>query len=107
MSWELVHTSVPKGLTSGTSGFCTVARSRDLSPALVRTLESLSGYRRLSLDSNAASTVNPIAFSYLCVESGGKLQRVVSRVADAGLDHTGRANKIAHHIVLSPNDLNE
>ena len=101
MSWQLVRTSVPQGLVAGSNGFCTVARSRDLSPSLTQTLETISGYRRLPNDPAA----NPVALSHVILENGGFSRRVVSRIADAGLDHTGRANKIAHHIVLSESDL--
>ena len=98
MTGQLVYTSAPRGLDSGTSGFCTVARSRNLPPKLARTLEQISGYRSL------ASGERPVAYSCVYVDDASR--RVVSRVADAGLDHTGRSNKIAHHIVLSNNDLN-
>ena len=30
---------------------------------------------------------------------------VLSRVAFAGFDHTGRSNKIAHHVALEPHEL--
>jgi hypothetical protein len=35
MALELVYTSATKGLRAGTSGFCTVAMTRGLPPALV------------------------------------------------------------------------
>lgn len=102
MALELVYTSVPKGLKPGTYGFCTVACSRKLPDMTISTLEKLSGYRRASSDPKG---VNPVVYSYLFVEDGGPARRVLSRVGDAGVDYSGRTNKIACHFVLESNDM--
>ena len=41
MALELIYTSAVRGLRAGTSGFCTVAMTKGLPPALVPRLEAL------------------------------------------------------------------
>ncbi len=96
MIHELVYTSVPQGLKPGTSGFCVVAMSRNMHPLLVQHLERMSGYRHL----NAPGASNPVAKSFACATIQGKSYFILSRIADAGLDYSGRSNHIAHHIVI-------
>ena len=104
MASELTYTSVPKGLHSGTSGFCTVAQSRQISPGLVPLLESLSGYEEIfaPTDPNAAS--NPVSYSHYRFTVEGETRHVLSRVCFAGLDYTGRFNKLAHHVALNAHE---
>ena len=99
MATELIITSVPKGLKPGSYGFCTAACTKDLNEPTSRALEVISGYRHLF--SPEEGKANPVAFSYLLYEFAGRQRRVLSRVADMGLDYSGRTNKIAHHLVLS------
>ncbi len=96
MMYELVYTSAPQGLKPGTSGFCVVAMSRNMHPLLVQHLERMSGYRHL----NAPGSSNPVGKSFACVSIQGKSYFILSRIADAGLDYSGRSNHIAHHIVI-------
>lgn len=106
MTQELVYTSAPKGLKLGSRGFCTVASTRGMSKTLADRLEALSGYKHL-FQPGPNETRNPANFSYVTFRMGGKQYAVLSRVGDAGLDYTQRANKIAHHVVLEPADLCE
>ncbi|MGL6194495.1 MAG: hypothetical protein ACRC2T_06695, partial [Thermoguttaceae bacterium] len=105
MSQELIYTSAPRGLLPGTSGFCTVARTSDMSPTLAGYLESLSGYRHLFPPQSENAALNPVAFSHGIVRIGQSSYHILSRVASAGLDHTKRSNNIAHHIILRENEL--
>jgi hypothetical protein len=105
MSQELFYTSAPRGLQPGSRGFCTVAATRGLSPALVEKLESLSGYRPLFPPHDARAGMNPVAFAHVRISAGGKTYTVVSRIGPAGLDYTERPNKFAHHVVLDPTEL--
>jgi GTPase-associated protein 1, N-terminal domain type 2/GTPase-associated protein 1, middle domain len=102
MSYELYFTSAPRGLRPGASGFCTVAASRDMPAAVLEKVELLSGYRHLypPLDPN-----NPVVYSHVPVEALGKVYQVLSRIAPAGLDYSGRGNKFAHHVILEPGEL--
>jgi hypothetical protein len=68
-------------------------------------LEALSGYRHLFPPHESKSVVNPVAYSHLILNIGGTEWHVLSRIADAGLDYTQRANKLAHHIALEPHEL--
>jgi hypothetical protein len=97
MAQELLYTSAPRGLKSGSRGFCTVEATAGLSPALVAALEGLSGYRHVAAPGDPA---NPVVYSHATLAIAGRRCSVVSRVADAGADYTGRTNKLAHHLAL-------
>jgi hypothetical protein len=93
MAQELIYTSAPRGLIPGSNGYCTVAMSEGLPNSWRERLESLSFYARTF---RADDPRNPVVFSHLRVNG----RSVLSRVSEAGLDHTGRTNHIAHHVVL-------
>ena len=97
---ELIFTSSERGLQIGKSGFCTVASTPDMAPNLMRMLESLSGYRHLFTPGSPEAAKNPVVYSFLQVKVGGEQKHVLSRVTDAGIDYSGRSNKLAHHIAL-------
>ena len=97
---ELVFTSAKSGLIPGRSGFCSVAWTEGMPQNLVTLLENMSGYSVLYPPSDPRSADNPVVFSYQKVLYGQSELRILSRIAFAGLDHTGRSNKIAHHIIL-------
>ncbi|GIW70735.1 MAG: hypothetical protein KatS3mg102_0277 [Planctomycetota bacterium] len=101
MALELLYTSAPRGLRPGSSGFCTVRRSRGLSTWLQDRLEACSGYHPppgLPLEAW------PPAFFHLQLRVGDRLLSVLSRVGPAGPDHTGRPNQLAHHLVVEPHE---
>ena len=97
---ELIFTSSERGLQIGKSGFCTVASTPKMASNLTRMLESLSGYRHLFTPGSPEASKNPVVYSFLQVKVGGEQKFVMSRVADAGIDYSGRSNKLAHHISL-------
>lgn len=105
MSHELIVTSAPRGLKPGIRGFCTVAATDGMLATFQEALESLSGYEPLfpPLDPRAAR--NPVAFSHLRLVHAGKSYHLLSRVSSAGLDYSGRSNKLAHHFALEPSEL--
>lgn len=70
---------------------------------LTRMLESLSGYRHLFTPGSPEAAKNPVVYSFLQVKVGGEQRLVLSRVADTGVDYSGRSNKLAHHISLPAN----
>ncbi len=106
MAFKLVYTSAPKGIKEGSFGFCTVACSRDLSERTIAALEAFSGYRRIFVDEEQASQ-NPTVYSHVLLDDGETTLRVLSRIADAGLDYNDRNNKIACHLILEPTELRE
>lgn len=98
MALELIYTSAPRGLKAGSSGYCTVARTRGLREDLAAALERRSLYAHEPGDSS------PVYFSFRALSLGGVSWRVLSRAQDAGLDFTGRRHYLVHHLVLDPSE---
>ncbi len=100
MAYELVYTSAEKGLRPGTRGFCTVAHTRGMPPQYIQLLEALSAYKglRSSID-NISEMQEPVAWSHLYSSILGRGTSIVSRIGAAHPDHTGRSNKLAHHVI--------
>jgi hypothetical protein len=94
MAYELMYTSVPRGLRPGTSGFCTVAHTAGMPAPLIRSLETLSSYRPDEMDARLP------ALSHWRLPAARGVHSVLSSVRPAELDHTRRATVLAHHIVL-------
>src|SRR5438067_10215903 len=76
MPQQLIYTSAPRGLLPGQSGYCTVARSRDLREGLVPKLEKLSYY-------TPEANHNPIICAHRTVELRGTKFHVLTRIVDA------------------------
>ncbi len=100
MTQEILYTSAPEGLKTGSRGFCTVVSTSGMAKNLADKLESMSGYRHAFPPHTAEAKLNPINFSHLSIRVGGRHYHVLSRIADAGLDYTQRSNKLAHHVAL-------
>lgn len=97
---ELVFTSAKEGLIPGRSGFCSVAWTEGMPQNFVALLENMSGYNALYMPNDPKADLNPVCYSYQKVQYGQNELRILSRIAFAGLDYTGRTNKIAHHIII-------
>lgn len=104
MIYELLYTSAPAGLRPGSSGYCTVQSSRGIPAPTVDLLESLSGYRHVYTAGTPDAAHNPVNFGHYVLRVQGRSQHVLSRVSDCPLDHTGRSNKIGHHMVVDDPD---
>lgn len=104
MIQEIIYTSAEKGLKQGSRGFCTVVATVGIPINLAERLESMSGYRHVFPVGDPRSTANPVACSHITTRIAGQFLHVVSRVADAGQDYTGRSNKLAHHLAFSEAD---
>ncbi|MDC0156410.1 formylglycine-generating enzyme family protein [Verrucomicrobia bacterium] len=100
MTRELIFTSVPVGLEPGRSGYCTVARSRDIPGKMVREIEKLS-----VLDLSQSTHSAPEVSSFRIIESGNSIHFLLSRTRSAGTDYTNRTNYISHHLIFSPEDV--
>jgi hypothetical protein len=98
--YELCYTSAPRGIRPGSSGYTTVAHTRELPPALLQRLESLSTFDHVEKNA-AAYAKNPINHAHLTFGSGQQRLHVVSRIAACEPDHSGRTNYLAHHVVVS------
>jgi hypothetical protein len=105
MPWQLIYTSAPRGLLSGQSGFCTVARSADLREALVQRLEQISSYHYLRVSGGGADGGNPTISAFRILDIRGAKYQVLTRIQPCGLDFTARTNHLAHHLIFQPEEL--
>lgn len=96
MAQQLVFTSTPQGLEPGRSGYCTVARHKDIRHRLVRELERLSVY---DFGQQTGSDLSEISI-FRKMPLGSEEYYVLTKIRDAGLDYTNRTNYLAHHLVL-------
>ena len=95
MPLQLIFTSAPQGLAAGRSGFCTVSRHREMPDRLVQILESLGTPH--AAGEGETFTCRPI-------EAGGRRWIALSRFVARGLDYTRRDNRLAHHLVFTPEE---
>ena len=102
MAYELIYTSAERGLRPGTRGFCTVAHTRGIPPQYMQLMEALSAYKGLhsSID-NMADMQEPVSWSHLYSSILGRGVSIISRIGATHPDHTGRSNKLAHHVALN------
>jgi len=105
MSQEIIYTSAPRGLKPNSSGFCTVLSTSGMASNLSQRLEALSGYRFQFQAHEGKAHLNPVNYSHLKMTVGGESFHVLSRICDAGLDHTTRSNKLAHHVALKAREI--
>lgn len=105
MTQELFYTSAERGLDMGTSGFCTVKRTRGLSKRLERLLHELSVYKAIYPPHHPQFSHNPVLFMHCRANLDGQMISIVSRICAAPLDYSGRSNYFAHHLVLNPTEL--
>src|SRR5688572_24659369 len=98
MPRQLIYTSAPRGLTPGQSGYCTVARSRDLREALIPRIEKLSYF-------TPEAAGSPVICAHRILDLRGTHFHVLSRIVDAGLDFTKRRSFLAHHLIFEPGEL--
>jgi len=102
MSQEIVYTSAPQGLKTGSKGFCTVISTEGITDYFAERLEMLSGYRHAFSPGDPKAPVN---YSHLQIKVGRHSYHVLSRVCDAGFDYSQRSNKLAHHVALEASEL--
>jgi|GEM_PF-6234014 len=104
MAYELIFTSVPRGLKPGSRGFSTVAFTEGMPANYVQTCETLSGYTHAFQTHDPNYARNPIAFSHYRFRIGGQAFSILSRVAAYGTDYSERSNKLAHHIMVTDSE---
>ncbi len=100
MSFELIYTSVPRGLKVGAKGFSTVAMTANMPAHCVQLCESMSGYSHIFGLNDPRYNANPVSWSHYNVKCGGRDYSICSRISSHPKDYTGRTNKIAHHLML-------
>lgn len=99
MSLQYIHTSARRGLEPGKSGFCCVARNRELPVDLGKELERLSRYEHI------AGKSNPVILRHLKISIRSGDYHILSRLSDAGADYSKRNNHIAHHLVFTDSEV--
>ena len=104
MADQLIFTSAAAGLRPGSRGFTTVAATGGMSPALWSRLEAISSYRLAFNISDARASLNPINLAHVRLRVGDRTHHLLSRVAPAPADYSGRSNYLAHHVVLQPSE---
>lgn len=92
---QLIFTSSPIGLEPGRTGYCTVARDRNLSARLVREIERIS-----VLDFSASGGLTPKVAAFRFLQVGSNDVCLLSRIRSSGYDYTNRTNYIAHHLII-------
>ena len=101
MPAEIIITSVPRGLDGG-SGFQTVKRTREMSLAVSERLHQRSGYTHRFA---AGDKRNPIIISHQIEKLKAGVFHVLALIKDAGTDHSGRQNRLAHMIAFDESDV--
>ena len=88
----MIHTSAPSGLHGRHGGFTVVAATRGAPPRLIELLEPMSAF--------APGPGEGPAFALRRLQVGRVDWAVLTQFATCGLDHTGRGNRIAHHVAF-------
>lgn len=94
MSFQYIHTSSKRGLEPGKSGFCCVARDKDIPPDLISELESQSRY---TSDSRGG---HPLILRHRIARLRSGTYHILCRIHDSGTDYSKRNNHLAHHIAF-------
>ncbi len=97
---ELIYTSSKEGLVPGRSGFTSVAWTEGFPANLVQPVENFSSYKGIFPPHSPDAAKNPVTYSYRLFRFGGSDLQIVSRISAAGVDYTGRSNKLAHHLIF-------
>ena len=97
---QLIFTSTPIGLEPGRSGYCTVARSQNLSKKEIREIEKLS-----VLDYSISKSSPPKVHSFRTVQTINSFFYLLSRIKSCGIDYSNRTNYIAHHLIVEPESI--
>ena len=99
---QLIFTSTPIGLEPGRSGYCTVARSQDLSKKEIREIERLS-----VLDYSISKSSPPKVYSFRTIQTKSSFYYLLSRIKSCGVDYSNRTNYIAHHLIIEPESIKD
>lgn len=100
---EQIYTSATELLAAGQSDLGVVAQSVGFPRKLAAQLSSLSSYRLLEEKDTNDATKHPARIIAMPREDGSLY--CISRIVFAGADHSGRNMPLAHHVLLSIDDL--
>jgi hypothetical protein len=96
MAHQIVATSVPRGL-DGVSGYQTVLKSAGIPPRVFDRLKARSGYSHRFPHGDRR---NPVVYIHRIEDLAGSRWHVLGCIRDAGSDHTGRSNFLAHMLAI-------
>jgi hypothetical protein len=99
MPKELIFTSVPTGINPGSTGYCTVAKHKDIDRLLERELETVSFYELMDVE------YKPVVNAYRVLKINTGTFYVLTRVSFSGSDHTGRTNYLAHNLIFDESEI--
>ena len=101
MSYQLVFTSAARLLdVTAAPGYGVVARTAGMSKALSDKLITISGFK----ERGVSGIVGP-QYSYRRIEHRGNACHVLTVAQSAGSDYSGRSCYIAHHLVLTADEV--
>ena len=100
MAHQIVATSVPRGL-DGVSGYQTVLKSAGIPPRVFDRLKARSGYSHRYPHGDSR---NPVVYLHRIEELAGSRWHVLGCIRDAGSDHTGRSNFLAHMLAIATDE---
>ncbi len=99
MLYELVHTSAPRGVEAGRSGYCTVACTKILPKHFRKRLEELVGF--VVPDGISDQAAMPIAFRHYQIDFWGTRCSLLAReTLPERADHTGRRARFSHVVLV-------
>lgn len=99
--YELIYTSVPRGLLLGRSGFCPVAWTQGMPANYIPFLDRMDSYIH-HLPNQGFDVEDPlVCYSCRHCKFGRRSLVLVSRIVSSGLDFQGKNNKIAHHLIFA------
>lgn len=101
MPLQLIHTSAPHLLDSNAAGYGTVARSENMPRTLCAQLTALSILR----DPRGGRATSGPQYSYTMLSNAGEIWHVLTCTQSAGADYSGRMCHIAHHLLLSQEEV--
>ena len=98
MPFELIYTSVPRGVKPGSSGYCTVAKHKGIDRLLDQAVEEIS------YDELMNHPDKPVVHNYRIIVLNTGTFHVLTRTAYSGSDHTGRTNYISHNLIFEQSE---
>ena len=94
MPRELIFTSVPSGISPGSTGYCTVAKHKGIDRLLDQAIEEICFYEMMN------SATKPVVHAYRILRLNTGTFHVLTRISFSGSDHTGRTNYLAHNLIF-------
>ncbi len=98
MAYRLIFTSAPRALTGARTGFCTVARSKDMSEKLAGIVEKFGAYEH---EKNLGKPV----YTHRKLTFASEVYHVLTRVVECPPDYTNRSNYIADSLVIPASEI--